>query len=226
MIAAKQKAEAESLFKPTQLQEEKPGRRTHAVMEDLSDRELERRLDELRNEQLRRTEAKREELEEGARHEYEKDKEDAIRLIKKIHDHGGCRDAFVEFASKANGAFSPDLLFERGLPAAYLPEELRPEGATVIRRSRTGRGGAASALAEKAPEKGAAGETQTEIIVRVVNEKKGQEMELKDIVYEISKDEIFGEYLKKEPKGLSRKIGAVSRQGLIKRVGKNVYTAA
>lgn len=227
-MIATAKAEAESLFKTKPKQEEKPGRREHAVLVDISDAELERRLDELRNEKLRRLEAKREEMEEGARHEWEKDREDAIRLIKKIHDRGGCRESFVEFASKANGAFSPDLLFERGLPAAYLPSELRPAGATIVRSKggRTGSAGAASALSEKAPDRGAGGETQDEIIIRVVNEKKGEPMSLEDVIFEIGKDEVFGAYLKKEPRGLSRKIGGVAKRGLIKKTADGKYVAA
>lgn len=220
------KAEAESVFKPQPKHEEKPGRKEHAVLVDISDAELERRLDELRNERLRRIEAKREEAEEGARHQFEKDKEEAIRLIKKIYEHGGCREHFIEFASKANGAFSPDLLFERSLPVAYLPEEYRPEGVTKVRRSRTGSAGARSALSEKAPERGAGGETQDEIIIRVVNEKKGAEMTLEDIIFEISKDEVFGAYLKKEPRGLSRKIGGVAKRGLIKKTDDGKYVSA
>lgn len=220
------KADADALFKPTQKEEEKPGRREHAVLVDISDAELERRMNELQNERLRRIESKREEAEEGARHAYEKDKEEVIRLIKKIYDNGGCREHFIEFASKANGAFSPDLLFERSLPVAYLPEEYRPEGVTKMKRGRTGSAGARSALSEKAPEHGAGGETQDEIIVRVVNEKKGAEMTLEDIIFEISKDEVFGAYLKKEPRGLSRKIGGVAKRGLIKKTDKGTYVSA
>lgn len=224
------KAEAESVFKPQPKQEEKPGRKEHAVLVDISDAELERRMNELRNERLRRLEAKREEAEESARHEFEKDKEEAIRLIKKLFDRDACREAFIEFASKANGAFSPDLLFERSLPVSYLPEEYRPEGVSVIGKKRTGGGGgargAASRLSEKAPEKGAGGETQEEIIVRVVNEKKGAAMSLDDVIFEISKDEIFGQYLKKEPRGLSRKVGGVAKRGLIKKTKDGKYVPA
>ncbi len=220
------KAHAEAAFRPAPKQEEQPGRREHAVMKDMSDSELERRLAELRNEQLRRTEEKRHELEEAAHHEWEKDKEDAIRIIKKINDRGGCRESFVEFASKANGAFSPDLLFERSLPVSYLPDDLRPEGVTKVRKSGTGRGGARSALSEKAPEKGAGGETQEEIIVRVVNEKKGTPMTLDEVIAAISIDEVFGAYLKKEPRGLSRKVGGVAKRGLIKKTDDGKYVPA
>jgi hypothetical protein len=220
------KAEAELAFKPQSKQEDQPGRRTHVAMEQISDAELDRRLAELRNEQLRRVEAKREELEEGARHEWEKDREEALRIIKKIHERGGCREGFVEFASKSNGSFSPDLLFERSLPVSYLPDDLRPEGVTVVKKGRTGSAGARSALSEKAPEKGAGGETQEEIIVRVVGEKKGQPMSLEDVIFEISKDEVFGAYLKKEPRGMSRKIGGVAKRGLIKKTEKGTYVPA
>lgn len=228
MNATAAKEAAESVFKPASQKEEKPGRREHAVLTDIADAELERRLNELNNERMRRMEAKRAELEEGARHAWEKDQEEFLRLCHKIHDAGGFRDAFIEAASKSNGAFSPNLLLIRDLPISYLPEELRPEGATVLKKksSGTGRGGARSALSEKAPERGAGGETATEIIVRVVKEAKGKEMTLDDITRAIGVDEVFGAYLKKEPKGLSRKIGATARQGLIKSVGKNVYTAA
>ena len=223
-VAAKEAAEA--AFKAPPKQEDKPARREHAVLVDISDAELERRMNELQNERIRRLEAKREELEEGARHEWEKDREEAIRIIKKIHDHGGCREAFIEFASKTNGAFSPDLLFERALPVEYLPEDLRPEGVTKIRKGRTGTAGARSALSEKAPERGAGGETQEEIIVRVVGEKKGQPMTLDEVIAAISIDEVYGEYLRKEPRGLSRKVGGVAKRGLIKKTDDGKYAPA
>lgn len=226
MIATAAKEAAEAAFKPAQKQEEKPARKEHAVLVDISDAELERRMNELRNERLRRLEAKREEAEESARHEFEKDKEEAIRLIKKLFDRDACREAFIEFASKANGAFSPDLLFERSLPVSYLPDEYRPEGVTKVKKGRTGTAGARSALSEKAPERGAGGETQEEIIVRVVNEGKGKEMTLEDVIHGISIDEVFGAYLKKEPRGLSRKIGGVAKRGLIKKTDKGTYVPA
>lgn len=219
------KSAAEAAFKSMPKEEEKPGRREHAVLKDISDAELERRLMELQNERLARVEAKREEMEEGARHQWEKDREDAVRIIKKIHEHGGCREAFVEFASKSNGSFSPDLLFERSLPVAYLPDELRPAGVTVVKKGRTGSAGARSALSEKAPEKGAGGETQEEIIVRVVNEKKGAPMTLDEVIAAISIDEVFGAYLKKEPRGLSRKVGGVAKRGLIKKTDDGKYVS-
>ena len=109
--------------------------------------------------------------------------------------------------------------------AAQMAEEC-PEGVTKMKRGRTGSAGARSALSEKAPERGAGGETQDEIIIRVVNEKKGAEMTLEDIIFEISKDEVFGAYLKKEPRGLSRKIGGVAKRGLIKKTDDGKYVAA
>lgn len=66
MNTAAAKENAESIFKAPPKKEEQPGRKTHAVLENISDAELERRLSELHNEQLRRVEAKREKLEEGA----------------------------------------------------------------------------------------------------------------------------------------------------------------
>lgn len=220
------KAEAEAAFKPQPKAEDTPGRKTHAVINDISDAELERRLIELRNEQLRRTEAKRHELEEGARHTWEKDKEEFQRMCRKIYENGGFRESFIEFASKSNGAFAPNMLLERDLPTAYLPEEIRGDGVTKVKKSPTGRGGAASALKEKAPEKGAGGETPREIVARVVKEGKGKEMSLDDIVLQVSKDEVFGPYLRREPRGFARVVAAAGRLGDIKKVGKNVYTAA
>lgn len=220
------KAAAEAAFKTAPKQEDQPGRRTHVDMKQISDAELERRLIELRNEQLRRVEEKRHELEEGARHEWEKDKEAFQSLCRKIHDNGGFRDHFIEFASKSNGAFSPNLLMERDLPVAYLPEDLRPVGVTKVKKGRTGSAGARSALSEKAPEKGAGGETQEEIIVRVVGEKKGQPMTLEEVIAAIGVDEIYGAYLRKEPRGLSRKIGGVAKRGLIKKTNDGKYVPA
>lgn len=226
MNATAAKEAAESVFKTQPKQEEKPGRKEHAVLVDISDAELERRLDELRNERLRRLEAKREEAEEGARHQFEKDKEEAIRLIKKIYEHDGCREHFVEFASKANGAFSPDLLFERSLPVAYLPEEYRPEGVTKVKKGRTGTAGARSALSAPPPTHGDGNVPVEDIIVRVVGEKKGQPLTLEDVIFELSKDAILGAYLKKEPRGLSRKIGGVAKRGLIKKTDDGKYVPA
>lgn len=226
MNATAAKEAAESVFKPAPKQEEKPGRKEHAVLVDISDAELERRLNELANERLRRMEAKREKVEEEARHEFEKDKEEAIRLIKKIYERDGCREHFIEFASKANGAFSPDLLFERSLPVAYLPEEYRPEGVTKVKKGRTGTAGARSALSATPPTHGDGNVPVEDIIVRVVGEKKGAEMTLEDVIFELSKDAILGAYLKQEPRGLSRKIGGVAKRGLIKKTDGGKYVPA
>jgi len=226
MNATAAKEAAEAAFKPAPKQEEKPGRREHAVLPDISDAELERRLIELRNEQLRRIELKREELEEGARHQWEKDKEEFQSLCRRIHNNGGFREHFIEFASKSNGAFSPDLLLERNLPVAYLPEDIRPAGVTVVKKGRTGSAGARSALSAPPPTHGDGNVPVDDIIARVVGEKKGQPLTLEEVIFELSKDAILGAYLKQEPRGLSRKIGGVAKRGLIKKTADGKYVPA
>lgn len=225
-IATAAKEAAEAAFKLAPKQEEKPGRREHAVLTDIADAELERRLNELQNERLRRIEAKREELMEGAQHTWEKDQEEFLRLCHKIHDAGGFRESFIEAASKSNGAFSPNLMLVRDLPVSYLPEEIRPAGMTVVKKGRTGSAGARSALSEPPPSHGDGNVPVDDIIVGAVKSKAGKELTLEEVIFELSKDAVLGAYLKKEPKGLSRKVGGVAKRGLIKKLENGKYAAA
>src|SRR5690606_16759658 len=102
----------------------------------------------------------------------------------------------------------------------------RPEGATIVKKSRTGTGGARSALSAPPPTHGDGNVPVEDIIVRVVGEKKGEPLTLENVIFELSKDEILGAYLKQEPRGLSRKIGGVAKRGLIKKTEDGKYAPA
>ena len=155
--------------------------------------------------------------------EFERRKESWLDDFKWFLRHDLVKPEAVEAATSTNGAVVLTNLLKRGFPADFIPPEIAGEIiGTPLKTSGKKRAGGVS-LKEKAPEAGEGGETPKEIVERVVKEAKAP-ITKDEILTAVSRDKVFGDYLRAEPKGFNGVIAVCGRLGLIAKTEDGKYT--